>query len=87
MATPICSSKVIFLGAILLLDDDKLPVEDLIGVKVFNELSLFATELSDVYLCDARSATVFAMLARTLSMLFIYDYMLAYPSQSLLPSS
>ena len=86
MATPICSSKVIFL-AILLVDDDKLPVEDLIGVKVFNELSLFATELSDVYLCDARSATVVAMLARTLSMLFICDFMLAYPSQSLLPSS
>ena len=86
MATPICSSKVIFL-AILLVDDDKLPVEDLIGVKVFNELSLFATELSDVYLCDARSATVFAMLARTFSMLSICDFMLAYPSQSLLPSS
>ena len=56
--------------AILLVDDDKLPVEDLMGVKVFSELSLFATELSDAYLC-ASSATVFAMLARTLSMLFI----------------
>ena len=71
----------------MLVVDDKLPVEDLRGVKLFSELSLFATELSDVYLCDTRTATVFAILARTLSMLFICDYMLVYPAQSLLPSS
>ena len=71
----------------MLVDDDKLPVEDFIGVKLLNELSLFATELSDAYLCDARSATVVGMLARTLSILFICDFMLAYPSQSLLPGS